>query len=264
VAHPRRPGGAPDGGESALKAEHHAQLRLLDVQDLDTTLDKLSQRRRTLPEIARVDDLEHRRTTIADGLGLMRADVDDLQREQRKADADVEQVRARRTRNQERLDKGQVGSPRELESLQHELETLDRRISDLEDAEIEVMERLETAETELGDMEANRQALDGEIVTARASRDEVLSGLDADLEQTRSARDKLAADVPPDLLALYERLRANHNGVGAAELSHGRCGGCRLELNQADLRSIAAAAEDDVVRCEECGRILVRTSASGI
>jgi predicted nucleic acid-binding Zn-ribbon protein len=151
-----------------------------------------------------------------------------------------------------------------LESLQHELETLDRRISDLEDAEIEVMERLETAETELGDMEANRQALDGEIVTARASRDEVLSGLDADLEQTRSARDKLAADVPPDLLALYERLRANHNGVGAAELSHGRCGGCRLELNQADLRSIAAAAEDDVVRCEECGRILVRTSASGI
>jgi hypothetical protein len=92
----------------------------------------------------------------------------------------------------------------------------------------------------------------------------VLSGLDADLEQTRSARDKLAADVPPDLLALYERLRANHNGVGAAELSHGRCGGCRLELNQADLRSIAAAAEDDVVRCEECGRILVRTSASGI
>ena len=180
-------------------------------------------------------------------------------REQRKADADVEQVRTRRERNQSRLDQGQVGSPKELESLQHELVTLQRRIGDLEDSELDVMERLEAAESEHAEMQELVDDLTEQIAATTRSRDEGLADLDAEIEQTRATRAKIATEVPEELQALYERLRASHSGVGAAELAHKRCGGCRLDLNPADLRAIANAAPDDVVRCEDCGRILVRT-----
>ncbi len=72
------------------------------------------------------------------------------------------------------------------------------------------------------------------------------------------------AGMPDDLLALYDRLRASKGGVGAAELRARQCGGCRLTLDNAELQSIAAMAADEVVRCEECQRILVRTDESGL
>lgn len=196
---------------------------------------------------------------MTDEFVFKRTEVDDLMREQRKADADVEQVKTRRERNQTRLDQGQVSSPKELESLQHELEALERRISDLEDEELDVMERLEAAEAEHEQMQELVDDLAEQIADTTRRRDTAFGEIDADAEQTRAARDKIAAEVPDELLALYEKLRAGHSGVGAAELAHKRCGGCRLELNPSDLRDIANAADDDVVRCEECSRILVRT-----
>jgi predicted nucleic acid-binding Zn-ribbon protein len=249
---------------SALKAERQAQLRLLDLQDLDSTLDQLRHRRRNLPELARIRDVEQKQATLADSLVVLRTTVDDLARDQRKADTDVEQARARQARDQERLDQGQVGSPKELERLQHELQTLDRRISDLEDAELEVMEQLENAEAELAELEELSEDLGRQFAEYERGRDEAFASIDTELEHTLASRDRAAAEITGDLVALYERLRANHGGVGAAELTGRRCGGCRLELNAADLRAIAAAAEDEVVRCEECGRILVRTGASGV
>ncbi|MPZ93832.1 MAG: hypothetical protein GEU96_02725 [Propionibacteriales bacterium] len=242
-----------------MKAERSAQLRLLDLQDLDSTLDQLTQRRASLPELALINGLETERDGISDEMVFARTAVSDLRRAQDKADSDVEQVKARRVRTQQRLDQGQVSSPRELEALQHEITSLDRRIGDLEEAEIEVMEQLEAAETDLTEKEQRLEQVAGELTTHERSRDEALAGIDVDLEQSRAARDKIAAEIPADLMALYTRLRTNQSGVGAAELAHGRCGGCRLELNPADLRGIAAAADDDVMRCEECGRILVRT-----
>ncbi|HET7327512.1 MAG TPA: C4-type zinc ribbon domain-containing protein [Nocardioidaceae bacterium] len=121
------------------------------------------------------------------------------------------------------------------------------------------MERLESAEAEHAQMRELADDLDAQVADHTRRRDEAFAEIDADTEQTKAARDKLAAELPDDLLALYERLRASHSGVGAAELAHKRCGGCRLELNPSDLRDIGNAAADDVVRCEECGRILVRT-----
>lgn len=249
---------------SALKAERQAQLRLLDLQDLDSTLDQLRHRRRNLPELALIRSVEEKQASLGDSLVFKRTAVEDLGREQRKADADVELARVRQARDQERLDKGQVGAPKELERLQHELQTLERRISDLEDAEIDVMEQLENAEAELAEMEELSDDLGRQLAEHERARDEAFATIDSELEQTLAARDRVAAEIADDLVAMYERLRTNHDGVGAAELTRRRCGGCRLELNAADLRAIAAAAEDEVVRCEECGRILVRTEASGI
>lgn len=190
--------------------------------------------------------------------------VDDLTREQRKADGDVEQVKARRLRDQQRLDAGTVSNPKDLERLQHELVSLDRRISDLEDVELEVMERLEDSQRELTSLREQLAEIDSRMAVLTEARDKHLAALQE--EATKVARDRTAAvaGMPADLLALYERLREQKGGVGAALLRARRCEGCSLELNSGDLAVIAKQSSDEVVRCEECSRILVRTGESGI
>lgn len=234
------------------------------MQELDSKIDRLTRQRETLPELAEIAALRRRRAAASDDVVVARTEVDDLGREQRKADADVEQVKARRTRNQERLDKGQVGSPKELESLNHEVQTLERRISDLEDAELEVMERLENAQTTLDQLQASITEYDAALRQLEQRRDAAVGEIDATVEAAGRERAQIVADVSDDLLALYEKLRASHAGVGAAALVQRRCQGCQLELTAADLRAIAASDDDAVVRCEECSRILVRTPESGI
>jgi uncharacterized protein len=234
------------------------------VQDLDSRIDRLRHRRRTLPELQEIADLVRRRDTAADETVEARTEVDDLGREQRKADADVEQVRSRRARNQKRLDQGQVGSPKELQSLQHEIETLERRISDLEDAELEVMERLESAQTRLDQLLASVTEYDEGLQTLEKRRDAATAELDAEAGAAQAERERVVSGIPDDLVRLYERLRASHGGVGAAPLVRRRCQGCQLELTAADLQRIATADEDEVLRCEECQRILVRTGESGL
>jgi predicted nucleic acid-binding Zn-ribbon protein len=190
--------------------------------------------------------------------------VDDLTREQKKADADVEQVKARRVRDQDRMDRGLVSNPKDLERMQQELVSLSRRISELEDTELEVMEQLETAQGEHTELSSRLTDIDtraAELTEARAAK---AGDLTSEVESTTAERKVTADGVPDDLMALYERVRAQKGGVGAAALRARRCGGCSLELTAADLGVIAKAATDEVLRCEECQRILVRTSESGI
>jgi uncharacterized protein len=227
-------------------------------------MDRLAHRRRTLPELDRIADLRKQHEAASDQLVVAQTEVDDLGREQRKADADVEQVKSRRVRNQQRLDQGQVGSPKELESLQHEVQSLERRISELEDAELDVMERLETAQAEVQRLQAAIAEHDGSLHELEQQRDAAYAEIDAEVRTAETERAQTAEAIPDDLLALYEKLRDSHGGVGAAALVQRRCQGCRLELNAAELRDIAAADDDEVLRCEECQRILVRTAESGL
>ncbi|GAB3923758.1 hypothetical protein GCM10011575_01960 [Microlunatus endophyticus] len=167
-------------------------------------------------------------------------------------------------RNQTRVDDGSVGDAKALAGLVEEIQHLDRRISDLEDAELEVMEQLEAATAERDDLAARRAELDGRIAEVTSRRNEQVAAVDADLATQAGYREAIAADLPAPLIAAYDRLRAGHGGVGAAELRNRRCTGCQLEINAADLRTYASAAENEVLRCEECGRILVRTINSGL
>ena len=182
----------------------------------------------------------------------------------KKADTDVAQVRTRRQRDQQRLDTGAVGSPRELEGLQHEIVSLDRRIERLEDAELEVMESLELARSELAATETEAAELEAALGEITAARDQTFAELERQAALARSERDRTAALVPDELLELYERIRGQQGGVGAAALVQRRCEGCRLELNAADLRALAAEPGDTVLRCPECNRLLVRTTESGL
>ena len=187
-----------------------------------------------------------------------------LTAEQKRADLEVEQVKTRRERDQGMIDAGQVRDPKALERMLGELQSLHRRINSLEDVELEVMERLETAQNSLESRSAELAAMDGEEAELRAAFEQKAGDLQNELTALEAERSTIAVGLPPDLLALYEKLRAQKGGVGAAALRRRECEGCRLTLNASDLGIIAKLPTDEVVRCEECQRILVRTDESGL
>jgi uncharacterized protein len=246
-----------------VKASPEEQLRLLELADLDAELGRLDHRRRGLPELAEVERLDARTAEIRDGIVTAETEISDLAREQAKAEGDVEQVRVRVERDRKRLDAGQVSSPRELENLQSEIGSLHRRQSDLEEIVLDVMERREAVDGRLAALSAERARVAGERDDAVTRRDSALSDIAEQEAKLGERRSGVTAGVPADVLALYERLREQH-GVAAAALRRGRCEGCHLALNTVDLNSIRAAAPDEVLRCEECRRILVRTPDSGL
>ncbi|MGP4023600.1 zinc ribbon domain-containing protein [Actinomadura sp. 3N407] len=247
-----------------MKAAPQAQLRLLDVQELDASLDRLAHRRRTLPELAEIERLEARLTELRDAIVAAETEAGDLQREQKKAEQDVDQVRTRADRDQKRLDSGQVSSAKDLSSLQVEIESLQRRQSDLEEVVLEIMERSEEAEGRVAALRADLSAAQDELAALAERRDAAHREIDEESGTTSAARTAVAKDVPDDLLALYEKLRGQFGGVGAAKLFRGACQGCHLALNTVVLNTIRAAPDDEVIRCEECRRILIRTPESGL
>jgi hypothetical protein len=247
-----------------VKADPSAQVRLLDLQDLDSRADQLRHQRHSLAEHAVLADLSERRAHLDGALEDARIAVSDLGEEQAKVDADVEQAKARRLRDQQRIDQGLVSNPKDIQSMQQEMVSLERRISSLEDDEIEVMERVEEAQTGANQLAAELTETDDKIAAATASRDQRQAEIDHELAEVGASRGPVVSELPSDLLALYERLRESKGGVGAALLRARQCSGCMLGIDNAELATIRAAAADDVIRCEECSRILVRTSESGL
>jgi uncharacterized protein len=247
-----------------VKASSEAQLRLLELADTDAELGRIEHRRRGLPEHDQLAKLEARDAALRDSIAALTAQDSDQRREQTKAEADVEQVRSRIDRDRTRLDAGQVHSPRELENLQSEIESLLRRQSDLEEIVLDVMERREATQASLDAAAAERAEIAGQLQTVTASRDAALAELGEQSAKATGRRTEIAGMTPGDLLELYDKLRVQHGGVGAAALRQGRCQGCHLTLNTVDVNAIRAADSDEVLRCEECRRILVRTPESGL
>lgn len=250
--------------EPPLNADPATQLHLLHVQDKDTLIAQLAHRAKTLPDAALLADIEARLARLRDQVVAAETIAGDLELDQAKADRDVEQVRDRVRRDQELLDSGTIGDPKQLQSIQHELESLGRRQGDLEDIELEIMERVEGARAAVVVLTADRDDLAAErevlAATVRAQR----AALEAERQAATEARAALAATVPADLLGLYDRIRAEHGGLGAAPLHRGTCQGCRMQLPPTEIEALRAAAPDAVIRCEDCRRILVRTPESGL
>lgn len=247
-----------------MRAEPSVQLELLELQDLDTSADQLRHQRGAVPEVAEIAALARSRAEIAGRITDQRIVVDDLAAEQAKVDADVEQAKARRARDQQRVDVGQVPDPKALERLVAELASLERRIRSLEDDELEVMERVEEAQAALDSLAGELAAADERLAALAESRDARFAEIDARLADVERSRGPFAEAIPSELLALYERLRTSKGGIGAAPLHQRRCTGCQITLDPAILAQIKAAPLDEVLRCEECSRILVRTSESGL
>jgi predicted nucleic acid-binding Zn-ribbon protein len=247
-----------------MKADPSAQLALLQVQERDTRLTQLDHKATNLPERSELAAVDERLDRLRKEIVAAHTIVSDLETEQRRADADVDLVRERARKDRELLDSGSIGDPKQLQNLQHELESLARRQSDLEDVELEIMERLEGA----GKAVAVLTAEQAELAATRADLDAAIAAqmsvIDAERATVNEVRHRIAGELPGDLLALYEKVRADHGGLGAAPLHRGRCEGCHLQLPPQELVDIAAAPADEVLRCEECRRILVRTPESGL
>ncbi|MER5362688.1 C4-type zinc ribbon domain-containing protein [Streptomyces sp. NPDC002785] len=240
------------------------QIRLLDVQAFDVRLSQLAHRRKSLPEHAEIESLTSDLAQLRDLLVASQTEESDTAREQTKAEQDVDQVRQRAARDQHRLDSGAITSPKDLESLQREIASLAKRQGDLEDVVLEVMERRESAQERVTELSDRVSAVQAKVDDATARRDAATKELDEEVATVTKERELVAGSVPADLLKLYDKLRAQSGGVGAARLYQRRCEGCRLELNITEVNDVKAASPDTVLRCENCRRILVRTAESGL
>jgi predicted nucleic acid-binding Zn-ribbon protein len=246
-----------------VQADHTTQLRLLDLQATDTMLAQLEHRRRSLPEIAALAQRNEQESVLVDELFDAQTRASDVADEQRRLENEVDTVRARASRDEQRMQSG--GLPgKELEGLQLELVTLARRQSSLEDQLLEVMEEREQVDAAVAELGGRRSALDADITGLTTARDAALADIEAAVADRSKERAAIAGEMPADLLGLYERAREHGGGVGAAMLRQRRCEGCHIELSGSELSAVRAAAPDEVVRCENCRRILVRTDESGL
>jgi hypothetical protein len=245
-----------------VKADTDTQLRLLDLQAVDTALSQLAHRRQHLPELAELAERTTRAADLHNDVVDAQTRLDDIAGEQRRLENDVDTVRARAKRDDARLQAGGLPS-RELESLQHEIATLARRQSNLEDELLAVMERAEEAEVALRDSTARHAAVTSEQRDLEAARDAALAEIEAALARRTPEREQIAGTIPAELMALYERARV-HGGTGAALLRQRRCEACHIELSGSELAAVRNAEPDEVVRCDNCRAILVRTAESGL
>ncbi|WP_405498441.1 zinc ribbon domain-containing protein [Nocardia sp. NBC_00511] len=246
-----------------MNAEPSIQAKLLDLAAVDAELTRIEHRRKVLPEAQEVARLEGERTARKDAAVKVEILIDDLDRDIRKLEGEIDAVRKREDRDRGMLTAGSVGA-KQLSELQHELTSLERRRKVLEDDQIDVMERREAAAADHDHAGANLDQAEADLVDAERRRDDALADLNVAQQRCDSDRSALAGGLPADLLAAYDKQRAAAYGVGAALLQARRCGACRIELDRGEISRITQTAPNVVVRCPECNAILVRTKHSGL
>ncbi len=240
-----------------MKSEVAQQRSLLSLAEVDAELGRLAHRAAHLPEQQRYDQALAEQREAADRLGVLGIALEDIDAEIAKLEGEVDAVRKREDRDRGLLDGGSVSDSKQLEELQHELGTLERRQSSLEDALLEVMERREQLAAEQAQARARLDECDTEVDAARLARDEALVGVEEGRTERAAHRAGLVATLDSALVDLYENRRAA-SGVGAGRLEAGRCGACRIELDRGEIGRITAAEPDEVLHCPECRAILVR------
>ena len=245
-----------------MKADVAQQRSLLELAEVDGELNRLTHRAAHLPEQQRYEELQASQHAAVDRLSAVVLVLEDLDAQVAKLESEVDAVRKREDRDRGLLDSGSVSDSKQLGELQHELGTLERRQASLEDTLLEVMERREQVAADQAREQAAIDTLEQDLNATRHARDEVLAGVEQARTERGARRTEVVAGLDADLLALYERQRTS-SGIGAARLLGGRCGACRIELDRGEVARISAAPEDDVLRCQECGAILLRLKVSG-
>ncbi|CAB4773212.1 unannotated protein [freshwater metagenome] len=240
-----------------MKASQSDQRQILDVASFDQKTTALNHTASTLPEIAELASVTTKSHNARDLRIAAETELSDVKRELLRAEGDVEQIVTRITRDESRLSGGSA-SPKELEQLQHEVGTLNARRSELEEVELEIMMRVDEIKARITDLQTQEATHTEQINDLNIRKENALARINGELEAIAKERAETLASVSPELITLYEKIRAANNGTGAAALIAGACTGCHLSINTVELKRIAESAEDEVVRCEECRCILVR------
>jgi predicted nucleic acid-binding Zn-ribbon protein len=244
-----------------MKAEVAQQISLVELTEIDAEISRLAHQAAHLPEQQRLEQLQADERSAADRLSVLGIALEDIDAEVARLESEVDSVRKREDRDRGLLDSGSV-NPKQLEELSHELDTLERRQASLEDSLLDVMERREQLATEQAGELAVVEDLRRELVIAEQARDQARD----EIEKVRTARVARRAAVVSELdaalVTLYDRQVAA-SGIGAGRLAGGRCGACRIELDRGEVARITASPEDEVLRCSECGAILLRVRGRG-
>lgn len=234
-----------------------ALLRLLDLQAEDTAIVRLQERRASLPEAARLREVEDLLAELTADLEIANKQNTEIAREQARLEGEIEMIEAKVGREEQRMFSGAVANPKELSALQAEVESLKRKRSGIEDQLLEVMEQREASQATVDKLEAERAGAAKERDELGARVTQLTGDIDAELAEHGSAREAIAPEIPADLSALYEKIRAAKGGVGAAALSGGTCQGCHTKLPAVEAERIRK--EKGLQRCDNCRRILVVT-----
>jgi hypothetical protein len=240
-----------------MKATLSDQRSILDIQSFDFQTSTLQNKAVTLPELALLSSLTIKAANARDLRIAAETEYSDVKRELSRAEGDVEQVVSRITRNESRLSSG-TAAAKELEQLQHEIGTLGGRRAELEEVELEIMMRIDSIKERIADLSGQESQLGAEITELEIKKANALAEIDGQLLTITAERASVVNSISPELVALYEKIRASNNGTGAAALAGNQCKGCHLTINTIELQRIAALADDEVVRCEECRCLLVR------
>lgn len=239
-----------------MKAEVAQQRSLLELSKLDAELSRIAHRATHLPQQDAYERIRADYTAASDRLGALGIALEDLDAQVSRFESEIDAVRKREDRDRSMLTSGATDA-KQLSDLQHELDTLMRRQTSLEDSLLEVMERREELQAQLATEQRAAEALKSELDGARQALDAAQAEIDDARRSHSTRRDTLSAALDPAVSALYERQRAG-GGPGAGPLLGHRCGACRIEIGRGDLSRISAAPEDELVRCPECGAILLR------
>jgi len=240
-----------------MKASVEHQQAALELARLDAQISRTAHLLATLPEIAELKELTLSANSARDFRIAAETELKDVQRELARAEADVEQIVSRIERDEKRLNSGQ-GAAKELEQLQHELGTLAARRKELEEVELEIMLRVDDIKVRITAHINEESDFQSKINDAQIRKANAETALQDELTGYKGSRDGVAAQIPAELMAVYEKARTDR-GVGAATLIEGKCSGCNLAINAVEIARIKGLPADEVVRCEECRCILVRS-----
>ena len=239
-----------------MKASPSDQRQILDIQRHDLALTSLAHNLATLPEIAALSAATIKSNNTRDLKIAAETELSDVTRELKRAEGDVEQVVIRLQKDEARLNSG-TGTPKELESLQHEVVSLNARRTELEEVELEVMLRVDGIKARIDELKALEATLVTEIAELTDRKNIASLALESESAQLKTERAATVTSVDKAIYELYEKIRSG-GGAGAAALLGGQCLGCNLTINSVDLKRMLDSAEDEVIRCEECRCILVR------
>ncbi len=239
-----------------MKASPSDQRQILDIQRHDLALTSLAHKLATLPEIAALSAATIKSNNTRDLRIGAETELSDVSRELNRAEGDVEQVVTRLQKDEARLNSG-TGAPKELESLQHEVISLNARRAELEEVELEVMLRVDGIKSRIDELKALEATLATEIAELTDRKNMASLALESESSELKTERAATVTLVDKAIYDLYEKIRSS-GGAGAAALLGGQCLGCNLSINSVDLKRMLDSAEDEVIRCEECRCILVR------
>ena len=229
--------------------------RILELQDLDTAIDRLEHRREQLEAGEELSSLRKEMEEADARLGELRLASDSISSESTRLEQEIASMSDKLHAEEKRMYDGSIANAKELEALQHEIASLKERRARVEDELLEQMVRKE-------DVEARAAQAQTEAEAARARVEEVggdavreLDQISSDLAAKRSERGSLVPAFDEELLELYDDLREQKHGVGAAAIVDGVCQACHEKLSAVELERLKRT--EGVKRCEYCRRIVV-------